>query len=72
MINLHGAEQVSRIVNELLKKRIDTIGKMLASRMELFVDLFKLAVLDLRVDLRCLNIGMPQHLLDQSQVGSTC
>jgi hypothetical protein len=40
--------------------------------MELFVDLFKLAVLDLRVDLRCLNIGMPQHLLDQSQVGSTC
>ena len=45
---------------------------MLASGMELFVDFFELAVFDLRVDLRCLNVGVSQHLLDQSQVGSAC
>ena len=56
----------------MLDKLSDVISLMLASRMELFVDLFELAVFDLRVDLRCLNIGMTQHLLDQSQVGSAC
>ena len=55
-----------------LDERSDVISVLLASRVELFVDFFEFAVFDLSVDLRGLNIGMAQHLLDQPQIGAAC
>lgn len=38
--------------------------------MKLLVDLFEFAVVDLRVDLSSLDVRMPEHLLNETQVGS--